>query len=122
MWDIAVNNPENKHFIDAFRAKYKRLPSEYAATAYDAARLLDVAIRRAGANYGDKKALAAAVKAAGQDFKSVRGPFRFNKNNMPVQNYYAFQVASSGAAPVIKLLGTPLENHADAYQSKCSLQ
>jgi branched-chain amino acid transport system substrate-binding protein len=122
MWDIAVNNPENKHFIDAFRAKYKRLPSEYAATAYDAARLLDVAIRRAGANYGDKKALAAAVKAAGQDFKSVRGPFRFNKNNMPVQNYYAFQVASSGAAPVIKLLGTPLENHADAYQSKCSMQ
>jgi branched-chain amino acid transport system substrate-binding protein len=122
MWDIAVDNPENKQFIAAFRAKYKRLPSEYAAAAYDAARLLDVAIRRAGANYGDKKALAAAVKAAGQEFKSVRGPFRFNKNNMPIQNYYAFQVASAGAAPVVKLLGTPLENHADAYQSKCSMQ
>jgi branched-chain amino acid transport system substrate-binding protein len=122
MWDIAIDNPENKQFIEAFRAKYKRLPSEYAAAAYDAARLLDVAIRRAGANYGDKKALAAAVKTAGQDFKSVRGPFRFNKNNMPIQNYYAFQVASVGAAPVIKLLGIPLANHADAYQSKCSMQ
>lgn len=96
-------------------------PSEYAAAAYDAARLLDVAIRRAGANYGDKKSLAAAVKAAGQEFKSVRGPFRFNKNNMPIQNYYAFQVVGAGAAPVIKLLGTPLENHADAYQSKCGM-
>jgi branched-chain amino acid transport system substrate-binding protein len=121
MWDVAIDNPENKQFIEAFRAKYKRLPSEYAASAYDAARLLDVAFRRAGANYGDKKALAAAVKTSGQEFKSVRGPFRFNKNNMPIQNYYAFQVTSSGAAPVVKLLGTPLQNHADAYQSKCSM-
>jgi branched-chain amino acid transport system substrate-binding protein len=121
MWDIAIDNPENKQFIEAFKAKYKRLPSEYAASAYDAARLLDVAIRRAGANYGDKKALAAAVKTAGQEFKSVRGPFRFNKNNMPIQNYYAFQVAGTGAVPIVKLLGTPLANHADAYQSKCSM-
>ena len=121
MWDIALDNPENRQFVEAFRARYKRLPSEYAAAAYDAAHLLDVAIRRAGSNYGDKKALAAAVKAAGQEFKSVRGPFRFNKNNMPIQNYYAFQVVSAGAVPVVKLLGTPLPDQVDVYQSKCSM-
>lgn len=121
MWDAALDNPENVQFTAAFRAKYRRLPSEYAATGYDAARLLDVAIRRAGAGFGDSKALAAAVKAAGQAFRSVRGPFRFNSNNMPVQNYYAFQVAGAGTTPAVRLLGTPLAQHADAYQSQCGM-
>jgi branched-chain amino acid transport system substrate-binding protein len=118
MWDAALDNPENKQFVAAFTAKYKRVPSEYAATAYDAARLLDVAVRKTGARFTDKKALAAAVKASGQEFKSVRGPFRFNKNNLPIQNYYAFQATANGA---VKLLGTPLANHGDVYVAKCAL-
>jgi branched-chain amino acid transport system substrate-binding protein len=121
MWDAALDTPENKKFVADFTAKYKRVPSEYAAAAYDAGRLLDVALRKTGARYTDKKALAAAVKAAGTEFKSVRGPFKFNKNNMPIQNYYAFQVTGGGANPVIKLLGTPLRNHADIWASKCGM-
>ncbi|CAN7254540.1 ABC transporter substrate-binding protein [Pseudoduganella sp. LjRoot289] len=122
MWDAALDNPENSAFVAAFSAKYKRVPSEYAAAGYDAGRLLDVAVRKAGAQFGDKRALAAAVKAAGPEFKSVRGPFQFNKNNMPVQNYYAFQVAGVAGVPTVKLLGTPLPAHADSYQSKCALR
>ena len=121
MWDAALDNPENRAFVTAFTARYKRVPSEYAASGYDAARLLDVAVRKAGAQATDKRALAAAVKSAGAEFKSVRGPFRFNKNNMPIQNYYAFQVVSEGGKPAVKLLGTPLVAHADSYQSKCAL-
>jgi branched-chain amino acid transport system substrate-binding protein len=121
MWDAALDNPENRAFVAAFTARYKRVPSEYAATAFDAGRLLDVALRKAGSQLGDKRVLAAAVKAAGQEFKSVRGPFRFNKNNMPIQNYYAFQVVADGGKPLVKLLGTPLAGHADTYQSKCGL-
>jgi branched-chain amino acid transport system substrate-binding protein len=121
MWDAALDNPENRAFTAAFTAKYKRVPSEYAAAAYDAGRLLDAAIRKAGAQATDKRALAAAVKASGGEFKSVRGPFRFNKNNMPVQNYYAFQVASEGGRPVVKMVGTPLAAQADSYQAKCGL-
>lgn len=122
MWDAALDTPENNTFVAAFKARYKRVPSEYAATGYDAGRLLDVALRKAGAQAGDKRALAAAVKAAGAEFKSVRGPFQFNKNNMPVQNYYAFQVANVGGQPTVKVLGTPLTAHADSYQSKCALR
>jgi branched-chain amino acid transport system substrate-binding protein len=121
MWDAALDTPENKKFVADFTAKYKRVPSEYAAAAYDAGRLLDVAVRKAGPRYNDKKALAAAVKAAGSEFKSVRGPFKFNKNNMPIQNYYAFQVTGGGANPSVKLLGTPLANHGDVWASKCPL-
>lgn len=122
MWDAALDTPENRAFVAAFNARYKRVPSEYAATGYDAARLLDAALRKAGAQAGDKRALAVAVKAAGAEFKSVRGPFQFNKNNMPVQNYYAFQVANVGGQPTVKVLGTPLTAHADSYQPKCALR
>lgn len=121
MWDAALDNPENRAFVSAFSAKYKRVPSEYAATGYDAARLLDVALSKAGAQVSDKRALAAAVKAAGSQFKSVRGSFRFNKNNMPVQNYYAFQVVNDSGKPTVKMVGTPLADHVDTYQSKCAL-
>jgi branched-chain amino acid transport system substrate-binding protein len=122
MWDAALDTPENKKFVAAFEAKYKRTPSEYAATGYDAASLLDAALRKLGGKAGDAKALAAAVKAAGGEFKSVRGPFRFNNNNLPVQNYYAFEAAKDNGKVAIRQAGTPLKEHVDAYHTQCPLK
>ncbi|MGA0609651.1 ABC transporter substrate-binding protein [Caldimonas sp. KR1-144] len=118
MYDAALDTPENRKFVAAFEAKYKRTPSLYAATGYDAAQLLDAALRKSG---GDAKKLAAAVKAAGGEFKSVRGPFRFGKNNMPVQNYYAFETVRDGGKLATRLIGTPLASHADPYAAQCNL-
>lgn len=120
MWDAALDTPENKKFVAAFEAKFKRTPSEYAATAYDAAQVLNIAL--ATAKPGDAKALAAAVKAAGSQIKSVRGPFAFNNNNLPVQNYYAFETVKNGAAVTGKLVATPLANQVDAYHAQCALK
>ena len=122
MWDAALDTPDNRKFVAAFEAKYKRTPSEYAATAYDAANLLDAALRKLGGKAGDAKALAAAVKGAGAEFKSVRGPFRFNNNNLPVQDYYAFEAAKEGGKVVVKQVGTPLKDHVDAYHGQCPLK
>jgi len=122
MWDSVLNNPENNKFVKAFVVKHKRVPSEYAAAAFDAAQILDVAFKKVGAKLDDKKALAAAVKAAGAEIRSVRGPFRFNNNNMPVQNYYAFNVVKEGNQVVTRQISVALANHADAYSSKCALK
>lgn len=119
MWDAALQTPENRQFVDAFQARYKRVPSEYAATGYDAARLLDAAVLKSGGNTSDRKAFAAAVKAAGAEFRSVRGPFSFNRNNMPVQNYYMFEVAREGGQVVVKEGGVALARHADSYVTLC---
>jgi branched-chain amino acid transport system substrate-binding protein len=120
MWDAALDTPENKKFVAAFEAKYKRTPSEYAATAYDAANILNIALAKA--KPGDAKALAAAVRAAGSEFKSVRGPFQFNNNNLPVQNYYAFETIKSGSNVTGKLVATPLTKQTDAYHAQCALK
>jgi branched-chain amino acid transport system substrate-binding protein len=122
MWDAALDTPENRKFVAAFEARYKRTPSEYAATGYDAAHLLDAALRKLGGKTGDAKALAVAVKAAGSEFRSVRGPFRFNNNNLPVQNYYAFEVARDNGKLAVRQIGTPLKEHNDAYHAQCAMK
>jgi branched-chain amino acid transport system substrate-binding protein len=76
-------------------------------------------VRKSGGKVPDKKAFAAAVKAAGSQFPSVRGKFAFNTNNMPIQNYYAFQVIEQGSGISFKMLSQVLTDHQDAYVGEC---
>ena len=62
------------------------------------------------------------MKASGAELKSVRGPFQFGRNNMPVQDYYAFETTREGGKVVTKLVGTPLKTHVDPYAAQCPLQ
>lgn len=119
MWDVALKTPGNAEFVAAFNKKFGRVPSLYAAVGFDTANLLDIAVRKVKGNTSDKAKWTAAVKAAGSELKSVRGPFRFNTNNMPVQNYYAFQTVKDGANITVKQLGTPLPDHQDPYVAQC---
>jgi branched-chain amino acid transport system substrate-binding protein len=122
MWDAVLDLAANRRFVAAFETKYRRIPSPLAATGFDAANLLDAGLRKVNGDTSNKAAFAAAVKAAGSEFHSVRGPFRFNNNNMPIQNYHAFEVLKDGGKVVVKHVGTPLEHHQDAYHGLCPLK
>jgi branched-chain amino acid transport system substrate-binding protein len=120
-WTIDMDNAANRKFVAAFEKEYKRLPTGYAASGYDTALLLDAAIRRVKGNLDNKEALRAAIKSA--DFKSVRGDFKFNANQFPVQDYY-LQVVSKGADGKIahKTLGRILTARGDAYVQDCKMR
>ena len=120
-WSIDLDNAANKKFVPAFEAEYKRLPTGYAASGYDTALLIDSGIRRVKGKIEDKDALRNALRAA--DFKSVRGDFKFNRNQFPVQNYY-LQVVGKGADGRImhKTIGTVLTNRGDAYVEQCKMK
>lgn len=119
MWDVALKTPGNAEFIEAFRKKYNRTPSLYAAVGFDTANLLNIAVKKVNGKTDNKPAFVAAVKAAGTELKSIRGPFQFNTNNMPLQNYYAFQTIKEGNNFTVKQLSTPLSAHPDAYVTLC---
>jgi len=121
VWDPSLESPENQRFVQGFQEKYKRVPSGYAASAFDAINLLDIAVGRLDGKLDDKKAFAAAVKQAGSELKSVRGNFHFDRNNMSIQNYYAFETIKDGSEIRNKLVATPLTEHRDAYVSACPL-
>ena len=67
------------------------MPGSYAMQAYDAAKLIDSALKATGGNTADKEALRAALRKA--DFKSLRGAFKFNANGYPIQDFYLVKVA-----------------------------
>jgi len=116
-----INSPQNKKFVDGFQKKHGRLPSMFAAQSYDAAQLLDSAIRKVKGNLSNSAAFGAALKAA--DFKSVTGPFRFNTNQFPIRNYYRIDVGADAAGQAAFVnKGAVFTNHADAYSKECPLK
>jgi len=121
IWDASLDNPANKRFVKAFQERFKRDPSAYAASTFDAINLLDIAIRDLNGKIDDQRAFAAAVKAAGAKLESVRGPFEFGHNNMSIQNFYAFETVKDGDKVRNRLVATPLPQHKDAYAAKCPL-
>lgn len=77
----------NQKFVKDFVERYGYYPSEYAASAYDTAMVINSAVTTTNGKVDDVDALRAALETA--KFDSVRGPdFKFGANHMPVQNYY----------------------------------
>lgn len=120
-WGHDMDNPQNKRFVADFQKDYGRLPSLYASQGYDAAMLMDSAVRGVKGKIEDKDALGKAIKAA--NFKSVRGDFKFNSNHYPIQNYYARIISKDAQGRVTnKTLSPVFTNHPDAYVASCKMQ
>ena len=119
-WAHDLDNPVNKKFVADFQKEYGRLPTLYASQGYDAARLIDSAVRDVKGNLADKEAVGKALKAA--KFQSVRGAFRFNNNHYPIQDYYLRVITRDSQGRVTnRTIGTVLKNHADAYAGTCKM-
>lgn len=117
-WAHDLDNAANRRFVADFEKEYKRLPSMYAAQGYDAAMLINAAVRDVKGNLADKAALRRALEAA--RFDSVRGKFRFNTNHFPVQDYYLRVVHKDKQGRITnKLMGVIFTDHADAYVGEC---
>jgi branched-chain amino acid transport system substrate-binding protein len=119
-WGHDMNNPANKRFVAEFEKEYGRLPSLYASQGYDAALLIDAAVRDSKGQLSDKAAVRKALQAA--NFASVRGPFKFNKNQFPIQDYYLRVIVKDAKGRVTnRTMGVVLKNHADAYVGSCKM-
>jgi branched-chain amino acid transport system substrate-binding protein len=119
-WGHDLDNPQNKKFVADFEKDYGRLPTLYAAQGYDTAMLIDSAVRKVKGNVEDKVAFRKALMAA--DFKSVRGNFKFNKNQYPIQDYYLRVVRTDEKGRITnRLMGKILSNHEDSFASQCKM-
>jgi len=120
-WNHDFDNPESKTFVAAFEKEYGRLPSGYAAQGYDAARAIDATVREVKGNLQDADAVRKALRA--NNFKSIRGPFKINRNGFPIQNFYLRVVEKDAKGRITnKTLSTVLKDHGDAYVEQCPLK
>jgi branched-chain amino acid transport system substrate-binding protein len=120
-WTETLKNPTNDAFVASFRAAYGRIPSEYAATAYDAVNLLNAALTEVKGNYADKAGLRKALETA--KFQSVRGQFKLGRNHFPVQDFYLAQAEKNGSGQIVlEVRGRIMKDHQDAYVDQCEMK
>jgi branched-chain amino acid transport system substrate-binding protein len=120
-WALDFDNAANQRFVAAFEKEFNRLPSVFAAQGWDTAMLIDAGVRDSRGKLEDVEAVRKALRAA--KFESVRGAFKFNRNQMPIQNYYLRVVAKDAKGRLVnKTIGTIFKDHGDAYVQECPMK
>jgi branched-chain amino acid transport system substrate-binding protein len=120
-WAPTMDNPQSKAFVKAYEAAYGgQVPGSYAMHGYDAALLLDSAIKAVGGKLDNHDGLRKALEAA--DFKSLRGAFKFGANHYPVQDFYLVKVAKRGDGKFeTEIVQKVFENYTDPYVKDCKM-
>ena len=85
-----LDTPENKAFSTAFAAKYKRLPSWFAESAYTAGLWSKTAVDAIKGKVEDRTAFLNAMRAA--KIRAPRGPLSLDAYDNPVQNVYISKI------------------------------
>jgi branched-chain amino acid transport system substrate-binding protein len=93
----------------------------FAAQGYDTALMIDAAVRDTKGKIEDVEGVRKALRSA--KFESVRGPFKLNKNQYPIQSYYLRVVSKDGQGRLVnKTMGTIFKDHGDAYVQECQMK
>ena len=120
-WVNDLPNDANKTFVDAFRKKYNRYPSFYAAQAYDAAYLINSAVLAVKGDLAKKEEMRAEMRKA--NYPSVRGPYKYGNNHFPIQNFYLQEMArDADGNDTLKTVAVALKDHQDRYHDRCPMK
>jgi branched-chain amino acid transport system substrate-binding protein len=120
-WAPNLDNPQNKAFVAAYEKEYGAVPATYAFQAYDAALLIDSALKATKGDTTNKDALRAALKKA--DFQSLRGKFKFNTNHYPIQDFYLVKVAKRPDGKFqTEIAKKVFEDYADPHAKDCPMK
>jgi branched-chain amino acid transport system substrate-binding protein len=120
-WAPDLDNPQNKRFVAAYEKEFGAVPATYAFQAYDAALLIDSAVRQVQGNIANREALRAAMMKA--EFSSLRGGFKFNTNHYPIQDFYLVKVAKRADGKFeTQIVKKVFENYADPHAKDCAMK
>jgi branched-chain amino acid transport system substrate-binding protein len=120
-WSPDLDVPASKKYVADFRKKYGYTPSFYGAQSYDGIMLIDSAVRAVKGNLADVKGMVKAMRKA--DFKSIRGPFTYNVNHHPIQDFYLLRATKSRGEDVhMEIQKKVFNDHKDAYFRQCKME
>jgi branched-chain amino acid transport system substrate-binding protein len=120
-WAPDFANDQSRRFVRDFEAAYGYVPGNYAAQAYDAALLVDSAVKKTGGRMSDKAAVRAALEKA--EFTSLRGNFRLGVNHYPVQDFYLCKVVKRPDGKyATETVRKVLSNDTDPHAAECRMR
>jgi len=90
-WAAGLDRPQARRFVEAFRARYNKIPSYYAETCYDGAMWIDRALQSIQGRVEDRQAfMEALLKVRLED--APRGPIALDEYHNSIQNVYIRRV------------------------------
>lgn len=120
LWSTELDNPQTKKFVKDFEQAYGHRPTDYAAVAYDTANLIGSALKAVDGDLTRADEFRAALRKA--DFTSLRGNFKFNTNQHPIQDYYLMQIKRNEAGKLVSTVVRKVaSNDGDPFASTCKL-
>jgi branched-chain amino acid transport system substrate-binding protein len=119
-WSPDLDVPASRKYVADFREKFGYTPSYYGAQSYDGIMLIDSAVRAVDGNVDDTKGLIAAMRKA--NYESIRGPFKFNVNHFPIQDFYLLKAVKQADGVIMNVEKKIFDNHKDAYYRQCGMK
>ena len=120
-WVNDLPNDANKKYVADFKKKHGVYPSYYGAQSYDAIMLIASAAEALKGDVSNKDKVRAEMKKA--NFKSVRGDFKFNTNQFPIQNFYIQEaVKDPEGMMTVKTIATAMKDAKDPFYEKCPMK
>jgi branched-chain amino acid transport system substrate-binding protein len=120
-WVNDLPNDANKKFVADYITKYKSRPSFYGAQSYDAANLINSAVVAVKGDVSKKDAMRDEMRKV--NYKSVRGPYKYGNNHVPIQNFYLQEAGKNDKGElVLKTVATIVKDSQDRFHSKCPMK
>ncbi len=120
IWSVAMDNPRSQAFVKSFRETYGRTPTDYAMQAYDTANLIGTGLAAVQGDLSKGDEFRAALRKA--DFPSLRGNFRMNTNQHPIQDLYLMQIGKGADGKLTpKVVRKLVSDDQDVYAQNCKM-
>ena len=120
IWSQSLDNPQTKKFVSAFQQAYGRMPTDYAAQAYDTAQWIASGLKAVNGDLKKEAEFRGAMRKA--DFTSLRGKFALNTNQHPIQDLYLMHIVKGeGGKLVPKVVRKVVSDDKDIYAPLCKM-
>jgi branched-chain amino acid transport system substrate-binding protein len=106
-YSASLDNPENKRFVESYKAKYNAVPTAVAVHGYEGMRAVLAGLEQVGGNVEAADRLIAALEKL--ELKVPRGTLKFDENHQAILPMYLFRVENVGGT----LINRPIETFPD---------
>lgn len=120
IWSQSLDNAQTKQFVSAFQQAYGRVPTDYAAQAYDAAQWIASGLKAVDGDLKKDAAFRSAMRKA--EFTSLRGKFALNVNQHPIQDLYLMNIVKGADGKLVpKVVRKIVSDDKDVYAPLCKM-
>jgi branched-chain amino acid transport system substrate-binding protein len=108
-----LDTPENKAFVDGYKARYNAVPGSYQYMGYMAAKMVIQALNDIKGNVEDRDAFIAALEKV--KLKGPMGMASFDEHHGLVADFYPLTVERGSNGQLQNRCGTPIPQVKDPY-------